>query len=66
MSDKLSSITKEWFEIGLVDVAMENPLEAQERARVLGHRWHRMREGGRLWRQSMEEFALKGTGGITW
>lgn len=32
MSDKLSSIIKEWFEIGLVDVAMENSLEAQGRA----------------------------------
>lgn len=66
MSDKLSSIIKDWFEIGLVDVAMENSLEAQERSRVLGHKWVRMREGGRFWRQSMEEFALKGTGGIMW
>lgn len=41
-------------------VAMENSLEAQDGASVLGHRQVHAREVRRFWRQWVEELALRG------
>ena len=38
---------------------MENSLEAQDRASVLGHRQVHAREVRRFWRQWVEELALR-------